>query len=133
MDILRYATEKEIEAIKSNSDLSAALKVYACGDTLGVLRLCYELDPVYFGKGASDRQKFLFMARLEDHLRLSGIPAYYFNVPTSDEQYLKVLENFGAVKISPSEEFRYKKVLISQEGASNGNEIAHGHNPDQSV
>lgn len=112
MDNVRLATAEEIETMKDHSDLQFATQVYSYGDARAVYRLAPELDPVDFGT-LSNNSKRTFLAFLETHMRLSGVPAYYFNVSSGPEmeQYRKVVENWGAVPTGQGPEIRYKKTL----------------------
>jgi hypothetical protein len=48
---------------------------------------------------------------LESILRFQGVQEIYFNVPVADEQYIKVLQTWGATTTSMEPEYRFKKVL----------------------
>lgn len=113
MDIVRLATPEEIDAMKEKSDLEFAQAVYAMGNARAVLRLAPELDPVDYADLPNNGKRY-FISALETHMRLSGVKAYYFNVPANEEmaRYREVVENWGAVKTGASgPEFRYKKAL----------------------
>lgn len=113
MDNIRLATTEEVEQLKNKSDLQFAQAVYAMGNARAVLRMAPELDPVDYAD-LPNNGKRAFISYLEAHLRLSGLGAYYFNVPATEEmaKYREVVENWGAVKTgSDGPEFRYKKTL----------------------
>jgi len=112
MHTIRLATTEEVEALKDHSDLQFAQAVYSFGSGRATYRLAPEVDPVDYGS-LSNSEKRAFMTLLEGHMRLSGLQAYYFNVPANEEfaQYRKVVETWGAQKVSLEPEFRYKKSL----------------------
>ena len=113
MEVIRLATAEELEALKDTSDLQFAQQVYAYKSARAVYRLAPELDPVDYAD-LSNNEKRSFIYAIETHLRLSGIPAYYFNVSASDDfaKYRGVVENWGAVPTGASgPEIRYKKPL----------------------
>lgn len=112
MENIRLANAEEIESIKDKSDLQFAQQVYVYKSARAVYRLAPELDPVIFGE-LSNNEKRSFLYALDTHLRLSGVPAYYFNVSAADDQskYREVVENWGAVPTGFGPEIRYKKLL----------------------
>jgi hypothetical protein len=112
MNIVRIATPEEVEEIKATSDLQFAAQVFASGDMRAVYRLAPELDPVIY-KDASMNEKRFFITCLEAHMRLSGVPAYYFNVPATEEfeKYRAIVEHWGAIPTAATPEIRYKKAL----------------------
>lgn len=118
MQHLRLATGEEIEKIAEGSDLSPGCVVYALdskkGPTIAVVRNCYEVDPVYFAEGFSRGEKTKFFWGLEERMLEKLIPAYYFNVSASDEmkEWRDTVESWGAEKISATEEYRYKRLLV---------------------
>lgn len=78
------------------------------------MRLVFEIDPMLYAPETTDRRKVLFAWALENSLRIQGtVPAYYFNVSAEPEAaaWREVVEGFGAEKISPTPEYRYKKLL----------------------
>lgn len=112
MDVIRYATDEEIQEIASRSDLTLASKVLSFGGKdFAVIRNCTEIDPMFFAPESSGHRKLIFAMNLETTLRLSGIREIYFNVPVADEKYIKVLETWGATPTSLEPELRFKKVL----------------------
>lgn len=113
MDNVRLATAEEIETMREHSDLEFATAVYAMGDARATFRMAPELDPVDFANLPVNGRRYL-ISTLEAHMRLSGLKAYYFNVPASEEfdHYREIVEKWGAVKTGASgPEFRYKKPL----------------------
>lgn len=112
LDVIRYATDEEIKSIADRSDLTTASKVISFGGKdMAVLRTCTEIDPMFFHPDSNTHRKLIFAMNLETTLRLSGIKEIYFNVPVSDEKYIKVLETWGATPTSQEPELRFKKVL----------------------
>lgn len=112
MDIIRLATQEEMEAIKDKSDLSLATSVVTFGGKdYAVFRSCFEIDPMIFDENSDGRRKRLFAMNLETALRLQGIREYYFNVRVEDEAFRQVVEHMGATPTSMAPEIRYKKVL----------------------
>ena len=112
MDIVRFASPEECEAIAPISDITNASSVITFGGKdFAVLRNCFELDPVIFGPETTDRRKALFLMNLETALRIQGLKEVYFEAPIADPQYLEVLKNWGAVQRSNAPELRFKKVL----------------------
>lgn len=112
MDIIRLATEEEVEKIKNTSDLSYATSVITFGgEDFAVFRNCFEIDPMIFGPNTDNRRKRLFGMNLETALRLQGVREYYFNVKVEDESFRQVVEHMGATPTSTAPEIRYKKVL----------------------
>lgn len=117
MDSLRLATPAEVEKIQAQSELVPGSTVFAFDSKLGepdvaVLRPVLELDPVYFAPTSNDRRKALFIWALENGFRMNGgIPRYYFNIATTDEEWAKVVETWGARRVSKSPEYRYVKNL----------------------
>lgn len=110
MENIRLATPEEIESIRESSDLGPGCTVWAMEPSLAVTRQALELDPVYYN-GVSHSKMALFIWGMENILRAAGHPAYYFNVGSEDEKYQKIIEGFGAQRVSKGPEFRYKKSL----------------------
>lgn len=112
MDAIRLATPEEVAAVAASSDLTSTSTVVSFGGKdLAVIRQCYEIDPMYFHPESNIRRKLLFAMNLETSLRLQGAKEIYFNVPVTDERYIKVLDTWGAVPTSREPELRFKKVL----------------------
>ena len=116
MDKIRLATQEELASIRSRAEITPQSSVFAFGEgekaDLAVLRLAPELDPVFFAASTDNRRKSFFIWALENGLRMMGsVPHYYFNVAASDEPWQKVVENWGAERISPVPEYRYIKKL----------------------
>lgn len=112
MDIVRLATPEEVEGIASDSDLTSASSVITFGGKdFAVLRSCMEIDPMHFHPDSTTQRRLIFAMNLETMLRLNGVKEVYFNVPVSDEKYIKVLETWGATPTSKEPELRFKKVL----------------------
>lgn len=111
----RPATPEELEKLAPTSDLGPGTSVLALDEPGGepiflTLRQCYEVDPAHYGN-ASPRRKAMAVAILENMLAFAGIPAYYFNVPVKDEEYLATVKNWGAEQVSAEPELRFKKDL----------------------
>jgi len=112
LDIIRHATEEEIEQIKDRSDLTNATSVVTFGGKdFAVYRLAPELDPVIFAPDTTDKRKLLFLMNLETTLRLQGVKEIYFNIKADDKVTHDVMKHWGAVEQSPTPEIRFKKVL----------------------
>ena len=112
LDKIRLATAEEIKSIEDKADLTNKSTVLAMGNSLGVIRVCTEIDPVFFGEGTTDVRKYWFISSMENMLRGQGMfQEYYFNVPISDEKYNEIVQNFGATPTSREPEIRYKIVL----------------------
>lgn len=111
MDPIKLATPEQVAAVKDKIDLEVGCAVYAFGETLGCVRTQTRLDPVIFDPSASTQKRLLFVWGLETAMRLNGVPAYYFNVPTSDEAWIRAVEHNGAERVHSEAMFEYKKVL----------------------
>jgi len=112
MDIIRLATEEEIQKISENSDLSYATSVLSFGGKdFAVLRNCFEIDPFHFAEDTTVKRMLLFAMNIETSLRLQGVKEVYFNVAARDTKFQEVLDTWGAVSTSKEPEIRYKKVL----------------------
>ena len=111
MDSIKLATPEQVATIADRADLSETTTVWAMGDDLSVVRLCCEIDPQIMTPESSGQRKLLFTWGLENMLRVANQKAYYFNVKCEDETYLKIVEKYGAIKVSEAPEFRFKKVL----------------------
>ena len=110
LEKIRLATPEETEKIAAESDLIPTSRVLAMGEMRAVWRVANEIDPVFYGD-APDGRKYKFIWGLENILRGSGATEYYFQVPVTDEKYLKVVESFGAQRTSKEPEFRFKVTL----------------------
>lgn len=108
MDAIKLATPEQVERIRAKADLGTTSSVYALGEDIAVLKNVSEIDPVFFAEGSTTQRKLLFIWGLENHLRLLGIDAYYFNTKADDSAWRKVVETHGAEAISESPEIRYK-------------------------
>ena len=112
MDIIRLASEEEVKTIAEGADLTNATTVVTFGGKdFGVIRICYELDPMIFASDTTDKRKLLFLMNLETALRLQGVKEIYFNIHAKDEAYIKVIENWGGQPVSTEPDIRFKKVL----------------------
>ena len=111
MDDIVLASPEQIERIRKESDFTPGTAVLAMGEDLAVVKQITEIDPVFFDSGSSNNRKLLFMWGLQNWLRLTGVPAYYFQIPAADEQYQAVMQHFGAENTSKQPEYRYVKVL----------------------
>jgi hypothetical protein len=113
VDKIRLATEAEVATIRDTSVLTDRSSVFAFGDNdpdLAVFRMQMEMDPVYFAPSTDNRRKAMFVWALENGLRMMGtVPHYSFSVKADDTAWQKVVENWGAERISPSPEVRYIK------------------------
>lgn len=112
IDPIIPATQEQVEAIRDKSDLGPGCSVWSCGKDLVVARPCTELDPFFFAEGTSDQRKLMLLWGLEGMLRVSGIPAYYFNILESDEKFRAIVERLGAQPTSTAPEIRFKKSLL---------------------
>jgi hypothetical protein len=120
MDKIRLANAAEIESIQLGSDITPLSTVVAFENQttgkpdLAVLRQVFEVDPMVYAAETNTRRKALMIWAIEGALRIQGtIPAYYFNVSAEDDaaEWRANLEHLGAEKLSPTKEFRYKRVL----------------------
>ena len=115
MEGLRLATQEEVETIKKKANLTENSTVVAYpskeGTDFAVLRTVLEVDPVIFAKPEDTRRNALFVWALENHMRLSGVLEYYFNVLCKDETWIKNVEKWGAEATSTGPELRFKKRL----------------------
>jgi hypothetical protein len=112
LDTIRVATPEEVEKIAPTSDLSSIVNVVTMGGKdFAVIRNCIEIDPMKFAPESTTQRRLIFAMNLETVMRLNGVKEIYFNVPVSDEKYIKVLETWGAEPTSREPELRFKKVL----------------------
>jgi hypothetical protein len=115
MKRLRFATQEEVESIAHGSDIDGNCRVLVldtpAGVAMAVVRLCVEVDPVYFPPNSSTRIRAGFVRDLETYLSATGVQSYYFNVVHNDAIWHRAVEHWGAQRVSFSPEFRYKKVL----------------------
>lgn len=116
MDNIRLANAQEVESIRLRSDLGPTSTVVAFErkegpSDLAVIKQVTELDPVFFAPETDNKRKMAFVWALETAMRVMGLPAYYFNVAVSDEAWNSVVKTWGAERTSPSEEYRYVKML----------------------
>lgn len=108
--MLRSATEEERKDIEEliplqPDDLVVADKY----GNIAVLRLVWELDPVIFRSG--NKGKAEFIGALEYLMKANGIREYYFEADSTDEKYCRILEKWGAVRVSEAPGYRYKREL----------------------
>lgn len=114
---IRLATEKEIEAIRDRADLMPnATTVLALdndkgGADMAVVRRPVELNPVIYAEGTTDMRRARFLYALEERFLGAGIDRYYFEIAADNEDYQKVVEHWGAERVSPVPEYRYLKVI----------------------
>jgi len=113
---IRLATKEEVEALRKTSNYTAATTVFAMDQNEGdpdfaVVKSVIEVDPVYYGKRTSDKQKVSFIYLLEERLMGLGITQYFFNVDEADEKYRAAVIGWGAEEVSKTPERRYQKVL----------------------
>lgn len=111
MDPIKLATPEQIAAVKDRIDLEIGCAVYAFGDSLACVRTQTRLDPVIFSEKDNTHKRLLFVWGLETAMRLNGVPAYYFNVPTSDPDWIRAVEHNGAERLHTEPMLEYKKVL----------------------
>lgn len=110
-DRIRLATPEEVATIEKQADLTPRSTVWAFGESLAVVRMATEIDPVVWGDNCPDIRKGWFIWGLENMLRGAGMSEYYFNIHTDDAKFLSIMKGFGAENISKSPEFRFKKAL----------------------
>jgi hypothetical protein len=114
--VIRFATEKEREAIAAQADLGPTSAVLAWDPPAGgepvllVARQIVELDPWYFN-GASPRNMWMAELAAMNYFKGSGVSEYYFRVPVEDKEFQEVLEHMGAENTSKGPEFRYRRRL----------------------
>lgn len=112
MDTIRKATPEEIANFADRADLTPSSDVLTFGGKdFAVIRTCTEIDPMFFHESSNVNRKAIFGMNLESILRFQGVREIYFNVPATDEKYIKVLETWGASPTSREPELRFKKVL----------------------
>lgn len=112
LDIVRYATEAEIEKIKDKCDLAPGCAVVTLGGKeFAVIRNITEVDPVIYEEDTSNSRKVYFAQSIETFLRLTGVPRYFFNIHCSEEKWIANVEHSGAEKTSTAPEFRFRKAL----------------------
>jgi hypothetical protein len=116
MNLLRLATEAEVETIKENSDLDPTCVILALttqvGSPLAVRRVSCEIDPMHFPAQMNFRQRFMFIRDIENMLWGQGIERYYFNINAEDEEWRTVVKNWGAEEVSEKPVIRYKRTLV---------------------
>jgi len=115
LEHIRLATEAEVAKIKRGSDLGGTSAVLALdvkgGAHLAVIRTVVEVDPVYYLEDSTPAQKTRFIWGLEERLLGANVGHYYFNVPAEDEQYAKIVKEWGAVQQSQGPELRFGRSL----------------------
>lgn len=77
------------------------------GEIRGVWKLTNELDPVVLN-GAPTSKFYKFVWGMENILRGAGVTEYYFNVPADNDEYNKIVQEFGGERQSKQPDFRYK-------------------------
>jgi hypothetical protein len=112
LDAIKLATPEQVERIASTSDLGPTSAVYAMGEDIAVVKHVVEIDPVYFNETSNTSRRLMFVWGLENVLRITGFPAYYFNCLETAEAWRHVVETNGAKAISIAPEIRYKKDLL---------------------
>jgi hypothetical protein len=114
---IRIATAEEVERVKKGSDLGPNSSVLAYDHNgephLAVVRTVVEVDPVYYAKDSNTAQKARFIWGLEERMLGAGVLHYYFNVPIEDEEYIKVVKQWGAVQQSHGPELRFGRSLLN--------------------
>lgn len=115
MERIRLATPEEVQRIEGEADLTPTSAVFALGTSkgtiLGVRRIVNELDPVFLPEGCDSRMKAFFARDMANGLWFQGVTELYFNVAADDAEWQRNVEKFGADRVSPVPEFRYKLVL----------------------
>lgn len=115
MNRLRIATKEEIEKVKACADLDQGCTVLALdterGTGLAVRRICNEIDPMVLPDEWNTKLRALFTRDLETMMAAQGTLHYYFNVAATDEDWMKVVENWGAEQVSPAPMIRFKRTL----------------------
>ena len=107
LEKIRLATPEEVAEIEANSNLTAMSKVLVMGDMKAVWRVAHELDPVHFN-GAPGQRMYKFIWGVENIMRGAGATEYFFQTPADDVAYHKILEEFGAQKLSKQPEYRWR-------------------------
>jgi len=113
LEPIKPASGEQVRALyeAGTADLDTNCQVMSLGENLAVIRTAVEIDPVIMAPKASTREKALFIWGLENHLRLTGVKAYYFNIHTEDQEWIDVVKAWGAVQQSTGPELRFKKSL----------------------
>ena len=111
MDAIKLATPEQVERIRAKADLEIGAQPYALGESIAVVRQQTRIDPVFYDPNTNTKQRMLFIWGLETHLRLLGVPAYYFNVDPSDTAYIAAVEHYGAERVNAEPQLEFKKVL----------------------
>lgn len=116
LDKIRLASPEEVESIHANADITPRSSVYAFERKEGkpdlmVVRPCLEFDPMLMRPESGIARRVAFTWGLEGIARALGNTEYYFNVRCSDEDWIRNVEKFGAVRTSVEPEYRYKKSL----------------------
>lgn len=113
---VRLATKEEVEKIREGSNFGPETVVWAMDQgpeaDLAVIKRVVEMDPIYFAKSSNDVQKAKFVWALEERMMGGGVGQYFFNVRGDDERWQKVVENWGAQKVSLQPDIRYMKTLV---------------------
>src|ERR1700752_1369787 len=94
LEKIRLATEDEVKEIAAESNLNSMSRVLAMGEMRGVWKVVNELDPVFLN-GANPARFYKFIWGIENIMRGAGVDAYHFNVAADDENYHKIIEEFG--------------------------------------
>lgn len=126
MDAIRLATPEEIAGIVKTSDLDVRIPTQIVAfdnhqsgkPDLAVVKQVFELDPVVFAEGTSNKRKALFMWSMMNHLRLNGIPVVYFSIAAGDAEWQQNAQNFGVEQISPQPELRFKMTLAAPDNGA---------------
>jgi len=115
MNKLRLATEEEIDKIANKSHFTSRYTVFAMDQKgepdIAVVREAVMLDPVFFSKDGNIYSKARFMEHLEERLAGAGIPEVYYQISAADIHWQRIVEAWGAVKVSGEPEFQYKRSL----------------------
>lgn len=111
MEAIKLATPEQVERIKEQSDLEVGSVVLALGEDLAVVRAVTELNPAFFDEKSTTQRRLMFIWGIENWLRLTNVPAYYFRAHPDNEAWLKVIKTHGAEQVSTAPELTFKKVL----------------------
>lgn len=114
---IRLATQEEVEKIKDKADLTPTSAVWTWPNEkgepdIGVIRQCWEVDPVIFGATSGAQRKALFFWALTNMMRVVGPKEIYFDVDAEGtEDYVAILEKMGAEKTTLKPQYRFKLPL----------------------
>jgi hypothetical protein len=107
LEKIRMATPEEISEVAKESNLTKLSQVLVMGEMKAVWKVVNELDPVFLN-GASPQRFYKFIWGIENIMRGAGVDAYHFTVPVADENYLRIVEEFGGERTNKEPSHRYK-------------------------